>query len=457
MVNISVIGTGYVGLVSAAAFASYGHNVICVDNDKTKIDKIKLGVMPIFEKNLESVVREAVAKDARDGGNMSFTTDLASAVINSDVSIIAVGTPVTKSGSLDLKYVLEVAEGIGEVLRQSDKYQLIVTKSTVPPMTFRKVEDAVRKGLRESSTEARFGVASNPEFLKEGKAWKDASEPDRVIIGVQNERDERLLTQIYAPFQLRSDRLIVASPVEAELIKFAANAMLATRIAAVNTIARLCDYFGADVKNVREGLRTDPRIGEEFLYPGPGYGGSCLPKDVQGFVAIAKEVSKGEFGAELFQATHDANESQKQYFADKVVNISGGPEGIRGKSYAIWGTAFKAGTNDIRESSALKMIEELVKCGAIVRVHDPKAMDNTRKYLEAKGMTSSVEFFDRKYAATEGADALVIMTEWKEYRAPDLHELKMMSGKNIFDGRNCLIYDKETVRKHGFEYHGVGR
>lgn len=449
--DVAVIGTGYVGLVTGALLAKYGNKVICVDKDQRKLEMLQNGQIPIYEEGLEEIV-----KDASTDGRLSFTDDTCLAVRSSEVSFIAVGTPATEEGPFDLRFVKNVAHEIGNALRENSsyRYHVIATKSTVPPQTHAIIEEIIRSYLVGAENPAEVDVVSNPEFLKEGRAVRDFESPDRIIVGTTSDRAAKVMEELYRPFsRRRENKLLIMAPVEAELAKLASNVFLATKVSYMNELARICDLFRADVMPVRNGMITDERIGSHFMLPGPGFGGSCFPKDIDGLIAAVSNASGGKFVPAVAHATRSANLAQKEYFARKIVNYYGGDDGVRGKMLAMWGLAFKADTDDVRDSPALYALEYLLERGAVVRVHDPKAMDNVRRYLGDS--SSRVVFCDKKYDAVEGADGLVVMTEWPQYRTVDFDELQTMRMKVIFDGRN--LWSPEKVKAEGFEYFGIGR
>lgn len=435
--NIAVVGTGYVGLVAGACFADNGHEVICVDIDVAKIEGLKNGLIPIYEPGLEDVVKRNVKN-----GALHFTTALEEAVEKSEVIFIAVGTPQDEDGSADLRHVLAVARGIGRAMKTP---KVIVDKSTVPVGTADKVAAAIRE-----ETDVDFDVVSNPEFLKEGAAIEDFMKPDRVVIGVPNERSEAILKELYAPFVRTNNPIIVMDVASAEMTKYAANAMLATRISFMNEISRLCDTVGADVDSVRIGMGTDSRIGMSFLFPGIGYGGSCFPKDVQALVRTAAEHG---VDFKIASAVEAANYEQKKVLVEKILAHFGGPKGMEGKTFALWGLAFKPKTDDTREAPALVIAEALQSMGANLRLFDPEA---NKTFAERFGERSRTEYFLDNYQALEGADALVLCTEWNSFRRPNYVKLKSLLKKPlVFDGRN--IFDPKQMKKEGFTYYSIGR
>lgn len=435
--DIAIVGTGYVGLVSGTCFAEMGVNVTCVDVDTSKIEKLKQGIIPIYEPGLEDMVHKNV-----EAGRLHFVTDLASVLDEVDVVFSAVGTPPDEDGSADLKYVLEVARTIG---RNMNKYLVVVTKSTVPVGTANKVRETIRAELARRGVNIEFDVASNPEFLKEGAAIKDFMSPDRVVVGVESNRSRDIMTRLYKPFMLSSDRIIFTDIPSAEMIKYAANSMLATRISFMNDIANLCEIVGADVNMVRRGIGSDTRIGKKFLYPGCGYGGSCFPKDVK---ALIKTAEQNGYDMRVLKAVEAVNECQKSILFRKLLKHFGG--NLEGKTVAMWGLAFKPDTDDMREAPALVLIQELLGAGAVVKAYDPIAMDECKRRVGNK-----VTCCKDMYEAALDADALMLVTEWKEFRMPSWTVLRRaMKGNVILDGRN--IYDKAEVLENGFEYYKIG-
>ena len=435
--KIAVVGTGYVGLVSGACFAEMGLDITCVDIDKKKIDGLNNGVIPIYEPGLEEVVRRNVEE-----GRLHFTTELTDCLDNVEVVFSAVGTPPDEDGSADLKYVLEVARTFG---RNIKKYTVLVTKSTVPVGTAQKVKAVIREELARRKCKVPFDVASNPEFLKEGAAVKDFMSPDRVVVGVESERARKLMTKLYRPFLINNFRVLFMDIPSAEMTKYAANAMLATRISFMNEIANLCDLVGADVEMVRKGIGSDARIGSKFLYPGCGYGGSCFPKDVKALIHTAEEYG---YRMRVLQAVEEVNGRQKEVLFDKLKRHFGGD--LRGRRIALWGLAFKPETDDMREATSLVLIRLLNEAGAVVTVYDPVAMDECRRAVGDR-----VRYAADMYEAAKDADALLLVTEWKEFRIPDWTALKKaMHSPVLFDGRN--IYDRTDVRKAGFTYYYIG-
>lgn len=437
--NIAIVGTGYVGLVSGACFAETGATVTCVDVDEKKIEALRRGEIPIYEPGLD----ELVIKNVK-AGRLKFTTSLPDVINDQEIIFTAVGTPPDEDGSADLKYVLQVAKTIGEHL---NRYLIVVTKSTVPVGTSIKIHDTITAELNKRGVDVEFDVASNPEFLKEGNAIKDFMSPDRVVIGVDSERAKKVLTKLYRPFLINNFRVIFMDIPSAEMTKYAANSMLATRISFMNDIANLCELVGADVDKVRAGIGSDTRIGRKFLYAGCGYGGSCFPKDVK---ALIKTADDNGYSLEVLKAVERVNENQKKVLINKLVKAFG-TEPISGKCIALWGLAFKPETDDMRESTALIVIRELLKAGCVVKVYDPEAMNECRRIVGDK-----VTYCDDMYKAAEGADALMLLTEWKEFRLPNWNLVsRILRRKLVLDGRN--IYDKDDLVELGFEYYCIGK
>lgn len=435
--NIAIVGTGYVGLVSGTCFAEMGVNVTCVDIDSNKIEKLKNGEIPIYEPGLEEMVLRNVA-----AGRLNFTTDLRTVLDDVEVVFSAVGTPPDEDGSADLKYVLAVAKTFGQNI---NKYTIIVTKSTVPVGTANKVKEAINAELAARGVHIDFDVASNPEFLKEGAAIKDFMTPDRVVVGTDSERAKKVMARLYKPFMLSGDRMIFTDIPSAEMIKYAANSMLATRISFMNDIANLCELVGADVNMVRKGIGADTRIGKKFLYPGCGYGGSCFPKDVKALIKTAQKVG---YEMKVLRAVEDVNERQKSILFDKLERHFSG--NIAGKTVAMWGLSFKPETDDMREAPALVLIDKLVAAGCEVKVFDPIAMTECKRRIGDK-----VTYCKDMYEATVDADALMLVTEWNQFRVPSLPVLKKaMREMVIIDGRN--IYDAEYLAENGFTYYKIG-
>jgi len=437
--NVTIIGTGYVGLVTGACLADAGNSVFCLDVDEKKINLLNENRIPIFEPGLEPVVRRN-----REAGRLRFSTDVAASVAHGELQLIAVGTTPGEDGSADLQHVVAAARAIG---RHMQGYKVVVTKSTVPVGTADKVKQAIIEELKKRGTGSDFTVVANPEFLKEGAAVEDFMRPDRIIIGSDDARAVALLRRLYAPFQRNRERVIVMGVRSAELTKYAANSMLATRISFMNEVANLAEAIGADIEEVRRGIGSDPRIGYQFLYPGAGFGGSCFPKDVK-----ALQRSAGEAGhpLKLLAAVEAVNEAQKHVLAGKIRRHFGS---LSGKTIALWGLAFKANTDDMREAPSLSLIDDLTREGASVQAYDPAAGHEARKLLEKNG---NVKIVDSAIDALEGADALAIVTEWQEFRSPDFAAIReKLKTPAIFDGRN--LYDPAAVRAQGLEYFPIGR
>jgi len=439
--KITVIGTGYVGLVGAACLAEVGNHVLGLDVNPEKIRILKEGGIPIHEPGLLEIVRRNV-----ENGRLSFTTDIEEAVHFGEVQFIAVGTPPDEDGSADLQYVTEAARNIGRFMTDE---KVIVDKSTVPIGTGDKVKAAVAEELKKRNVDIHYSVVSNPEFLKEGAAVEDFMRPDRIVIGTEDAKAIEVMKQVYAPFQRNHERLVVTNLRSAELIKYAANSMLATRISFMNELANLAEIVGADIEMVRQGIGSDPRIGYHFLYPGCGYGGSCFPKDVKALIKTAKDVAG--FDLKLLKAVEEVNDLQKYVLPKKIKKQLG--DNLKGKHFALWGLAFKPNTDDMREASSRVLIGELIKAGATVTAYDPVAMDEAKRiFKDEKHLT----FVDTQDDALKNADALVIVTEWTEFRSPDFALIKSsLKAPFIFDGRN--LYDPKAVRSLGFNYFPIGR
>jgi UDPglucose 6-dehydrogenase len=438
--NITVIGTGYVGLVTGTCFAEMGNRVICVDNNREKVDLLNEGKIPIYEPGLE----EMVIRNSKEG-RLSFTTDIVEAVNQSLVCFIAVGTPPDEDGSADLTHVLEVAR---EIAQNMSDYKVIVNKSTVPVGTADLVRSEMDNILQKRKLNLEYDVVSNPEFLKEGNAIEDFMKPDRVVIGTDNIRVGELMKILYSPFNRTNDRVIILSIRSAEMTKYAANAMLATKISFINEIARLCELTGADVSEVRHGIGSDSRIGYKFIYPGVGYGGSCFPKDVKALIDIGK---KNGLPLKILQAVEDVNQTQKQILADKVKEHFG-PD-LTGKTFAMWGLAFKPQTDDMREAPSIVIAEELMKAGAKIRAYDPIALEEAKQKFNNNRMIS---FSEDNYNVMEGADALLLVTEWHQFRYPDFDRIKkLLKNPVVFDGRNQ--YDPQKMKELGFVHYSIGR
>jgi UDPglucose 6-dehydrogenase len=442
--NISIIGTGYVGLVTGACFSEMGSRVTCVDVDEKKIQNLEKGILPIYEPGLENIVIQNHKE-----GVLKFSTSLANAAKNCNIFFIAVDTPPGEDGSADLQYVLKVARQIGQII---DEYAVIVDKSTVPVGTADKVKKTVQKQLDKRGIDIEFDVVSNPEFLKEGAAVNDFLKPDRIIVGADSKRAAKIMQRLYAPFSRNREKLIFMNVRDAEMTKYAANSMLATKISFMNEIANICESLGVDVENVRKGIGSDNRIGYSFIYPGCGYGGSCFPKDVKALIRTSRDS-----GIEpvLLDSVEKRNSLQKNLLPDKIKQRFG--EDLSKRIFGIWGLSFKPGTDDLREASSLVLITLLLEAGASIKAYDPVAMDQAVKEFPAKWFENhQLEFSDNQYSAVENIDALILVTEWKTFRQPDFSLLsKKMKTKIIYDGRNQ--YDPEEVKEYGFEYHGIGR
>jgi UDPglucose 6-dehydrogenase len=436
--KIAVVGTGYVGLVSGTCFAETGITVTCVDIDKKKIEDLQKGIIPIYEPGLEDMVKRNVEK-----GLLFFSTSLEESIVGCEAVFIAVGTPPDEDGSADLQYVLGVADEIGQHMQE---YLVVATKSTVPIKTAEKVRQKVSDALKKRDSKLEFDVASNPEFLKEGAAINDFLKPDRIVIGRDSERAEKIMKRLYKPFLLNGHPIIFMDITSAEMTKYAANSMLATKISFMNDIANLCEVVGADVNMVRKGIGSDTRIGNKFIYPGAGYGGSCFPKDVKALIRTGDQYNRS---LEILKAVEFVNENQKGVIPAKIKSHFG--DSLSGKKLGVWGLSFKPHTDDMREAPSLRIIEELIGAGAEIKAYDPVAMEEGKKQLG-----DTVIFCNDKYEALIDADGLVVVTEWPEFRVLNYHVLKkLMREKVIFDGRN--IYDSEELLEHGFTYYSIGR
>lgn len=440
--NLTVIGTGYVGLVSGTCFAEMGNTVTCIDVDANKIENLKQGIIPIYEPGLEAMVNRNIKNKS-----LHFSTDLSSHLEKCDIAFIAVGTPMGDDGSADLKYVLQVAKEIGQYMTHS---LIVVDKSTVPVGTADKVKATIQAELDKRGVSIAFDVVSNPEFLKEGDAINDFMKPDRVVIGADNDEAAKKMRTLYSPFFRSSvDRLIIMDVRSAEMTKYVANAMLATKISFMNEIANICELVGADVNKVRIGIGSDSRIGYSFIYPGSGYGGSCFPKDVK---ALKKTAEEHGYTAQLINSVELVNDKQKLVIANKVVNRFG--EDLSGKTFAIWGLAFKPETDDMREAPAIYIIKDLVGRGAKIQAYDPKAMEEAQHFY-LKDL-EGISYHNSKYETLKNADAMILLTEWKEFRSPDFEELKVqLNSPIIFDGRNQ--YNDILMAERGIEYYQIGK
>jgi len=433
-----VVGSGYVGLVTGACFAESGVSVTCVDVDINKIKQLKDGIIPIYEPGLESIVRSNIEKK-----RLSFSTDIKEGIGGSEVIFIAVGTPPGEDGSADLKHVLNVAKGIGHLMT---KHLVVVTKSTVPVGTSEQIRKTIQDELDERNESITFDIASNPEFLKEGAAIDDFLKPERIVIGIDNEKTREIMNRLYMPFVLNNHPILFMDIASAEITKYAANAMLATRISFINEIANLCEILGADINNVRKAIGSDSRIGSKFIYPGTGYGGSCFPKDVK---ALIKTANDNGYELNVIKAVEKANEYQKNVIFNKMAKFFN--DNLKNRVIGIWGLSFKPKTDDIREASSIVLIEKLLEAGARVKAYDPAAMNEMKKLLGNR-----IEFTTDLYEALVNVDAVALMTEWSEFHLPDFNRMaELMKGKVIFDGRN--IYDPAQLRKLGFTYFGIGR
>ena len=438
--NITVVGTGYVGLVSGTCLAEVGNHVLCIDIDQSKIDRLNHGEIPIYEPGLEELVKKNV-----QAGRLSFSSDIKQGVDHGSIIFIAVGTPPDEDGSADLKHVLAVASDIG---KHMNDYRVVVTKSTVPVGTADKVKNAVNTALQEKGSTTSFSVVSNPEFLKEGAAVDDFLKPDRIVVGAEDERAIQLMRDLYAPFNRNHERTIIMDIRSAEMTKYAANAMLATKISFMNEMANLAELLGADIENVRHGIGADPRIGYYFIYPGCGYGGSCFPKDVQALHRTAKSVG---YDAQILDAVEAVNKRQKSVIVDKIVKRFG--DDLQGRNFAVWGLAFKPETDDMREAPSRTIIEALWQLGATISAYDPVAEEEVERIY---GKRDDLSLLSDPYDALTNVDALIVVTEWKVFRSPDLDTmLGRMKTPVIFDGRN--IFQPELIKKSGFEYFGIGR
>jgi UDPglucose 6-dehydrogenase len=435
--KIAVVGTGYVGLVTGTCFAEVGIDVTCIDIDQKKIDNLNKGILPIYEPGLEEMVTRNV-----EAGRLHFSTSLANSIQGCDVSFIAVGTPPGEDGSVDLKYVLGVAREIGENIND---YIVVVTKSTVPVGTAVRVNEAVKEALTKRNSAIEFDVASNPEFLKEGAAVDDFLKPDRIVVGIESKRAEDIMRKLYKPFLLNGHPIIFMDIPSAEMTKYAANAMLATKISFMNDIANLCEIMGADVNLVRKGIGSDPRIGNKFIYPGIGYGGSCFPKDVK---ALIKTAAENGHKMRILEAVEEVNDDQKNVLFTKIIKQFNGQ--LKGKTFAMWGLSFKPKTDDMREAPSLVIIENLLKAGANVKAFDPVAMHEAKKMIGEQ-----ITYCKDLNSTLIDAEALIVATEWPEFRSPNFEVMaKLMKSKIIFDGRN--IYDIEEMKELGFTYHCIG-
>ena len=438
--KVTVFGSGYVGLVTGACLANVGNNVCCVDIDETKVASLLRGEIPIYEPGLDQIVLDNVAN-----GQLTFTTDAQKGVEHGEIIFIAVGTPPNEDGSADLQYVLAVADTVGKYLNE---YKVVVGKSTVPVGTCDKVEATIRKQLESRGVDTPFAVVSNPEFLKEGNAIDDFMKPDRIVVGTDDEKAKVLMSELYAPFNRNHNRVMFMERRSSELTKYAANAMLATKISFINELSNIAERVGADIEQVRQGIGSDPRIGYQFIYPGCGYGGSCFPKDVKALKSTADELG---YDAPLLAAVEAVNANQKLNLVHKIKSVYG--EDLSGKTFAMWGLSFKPETDDMREASSIVILRELFAAGAKVQAFDPAAMEETQHIFEGEDKLSLV---GTKEAALKGACSLIICTEWKTFRAPDFNEFKeKLSDATVFDGRN--LYEPEVMEARGLNYYAIGR
>ena len=440
--DISIFGTGYVGLVSGACLAEVGHNVFCTDKDQAKIEKLNNGIVPIWEPGLEALIERNVA-----AGRLNFTTDADNTVHHGEIQFIAVGTPAEEDGSADLQYVLEVAEKISHNMQD---YKVIVNKSTVPVGTANQTKATISQLLKQRGANIPFDVVSNPEFLKEGAAVSDFLKPDRIILGIESERARSLMYELYEPFNRNHDRIIIMDVCSAEMTKYVANAMLATKISFMNEMANLAELLGADIEEVRRGIGTDPRIGHHFIYPGCGYGGSCFPKDIKALDRTAQLVG---YNPKLIKAIQAINDTQKTILYSKLLDHFGGASQLDGLTIGVWGLSFKPNTDDMREAPSRTLMEALWQSGATVQAYDPVALEEAKRIYSSQ---AQLKLFDDKYEALQDVDALVICTEWQQFRVPDLEEMaRRMRQKVIIDGRN--LYSPKKLVSAGWEYMAIGR
>jgi UDPglucose 6-dehydrogenase len=442
-VKVTIVGAGYVGLVSAAGFAEMGNNVICVETDAAKVRMLESGIVPIHEPGLEPLLQSNLR-----AGRLTFTGSITHAAEECEIFFVAVGTPPSTDGSADMSYVHAVATEVGRTIQ---RYSIIVTKSTVPVGTADRIRTIVQSELARRGAAVEFDVVSNPEFLKEGAAVKDFMNPERIILGCDSARAEGLLRKLYAPFSRNHDRILSMRPREAEMTKYASNALLAAKISFMNEIAEFCDELDVDIEKVRAGVGADSRIGYSFLYAGCGYGGSCFPKDIKALIQTAKQI-KADAG--ILEAVERRNERQKRRLYEKVVSRFG--RDLKTRTFAVWGLSFKPDTDDVREASSVTIIELLLEAGAKIRAYDPIAVDNFRKLMAPNGAYRRLSFCNDQYEALEGADSLLLVTEWRQFRHPDFDEIKRrLRAPIIFDGRNQ--YDPHELRSMGFDYYGIGR
>ena len=440
--DISIFGTGYVGLVSGACLAEVGHNVFCTDKDQAKIEKLNNGIVPIWEPGLEALIERNVA-----AGRLNFTTDADNTVQHGEVQLIAVGTPADEDGSADLQYVLEVAQAISNNMQD---YKVIVNKSTVPVGTANQTKATISQLLKQRGANIPFDVVSNPEFLKEGAAVSDFLKPDRIILGIESERARSLMYELYEPFNRNHDRIIIMDLCSAEMTKYVANAMLATKISFMNEMANLAELLGADIEEVRRGIGADPRIGHHFIYPGCGYGGSCFPKDIKALDHTAQQVG---YNPKLIKAIQTINDTQKTILYSKLLDHFGGASQLDGLTIGVWGLSFKPNTDDMREAPSRTLMESLWQSGATVQAYDPVALEEAKRIYSTQ---TQLKLFDDKYEVLQDVDALVICTEWQQFRVPDLEEMaRRMRQKVIIDGRN--LYSPKKLVSEGWEYMAIGR
>lgn len=442
--RITIVGTGYVGLVTGACFAEMGNHVTCVDTDEAKLEQLRKGNIPIHETGLDELVEHNVSAE-----RLNFASSLEDSLNESEITFIAVGTPPNEDGSADLSHVLDVAREIGEKIAHPT---VIADKSTVPVGTADLVRDTIASAMEKRGVEIEFDVISNPEFLREGSAVRDFMYPDRIVVGTTRGKSRRLMEELYGPFSKKEERIQFVGVRDAEMIKYAANAMLATKISFMNEVGLMCEHYGVDIENIRRGIGSDPRIGPHFIYPGCGYGGSCFPKDVKAMIDMARTAG---IEAGLFHAVEERNAQQKRLLVEKIRQYFHG--NLAGRRFALWGLAFKPNTDDIREAPSLVVLDELVKENACITVFDPEAMEQTRSFIPAEWEAEGkVAFAANPYDAVEEADALIVVTEWREFKQPDFRKLaKLLREKIIFDGRN--IYDPERMSDYGLKYVGIGR
>ncbi|MAN35112.1 MAG: UDP-glucose 6-dehydrogenase [Candidatus Marinimicrobia bacterium] len=441
--KILVIGTGYVGLVTGACLAYTGNKVICLDVDNKKINDLNNGKIPIFEPGLSKIVRESISNNC-----LFFSTNYSDSIKDSDIIFIAVGTPMKDSGESDLKYINSVSKSIGLYI---DSYKLVVVKSTVPVGTTFKVQKIIKDEILKRNSKINFDIANNPEFLKEGKAVNDFMSPDRIVVGLNNQKNKKTFKELFKPFSINHDKLIFMDILSSELTKYAANAMLATKISFMNEMANISEKLGADINKVRLGIGSDNRIGFSFIYPSVGYGGSCFPKDVNSIINFS---NKKGYTPKILEAVNDVNENQKKYFFDKLFErFKSKKNDLKNKKFGIWGLSFKPGTDDMRESASIYFVEKIINLGGSISVYDPRAIDNAKnKYFNH---LSGITYCQSKLDVLKGSDALILLTEWPEFRSPDFEKLgSILKNKIIFDGRNQ--FDKEYLKKIGFEYHQIG-